>query len=87
LRRSYFFAIPHFYLINSGNFLLVTIAEVIRSGFVFGFGTIPASFVENFPLRYRASGASAGSQIAQIHGGGLRAYGIPPRTFISGSWL
>ena len=42
-------------------------------------------YTENFPTRYRASGANAGYQIAQVYGGGLipilaglilRAYGI-----------
>ncbi len=67
------FAIPYFYLINSGSFLLATIAEVIGFGFVFGFGygAIPTFYTENFPTRYRASGASAGYQIAQAYGGGL----------------
>lgn len=81
------FAIPYFHLINTGNFLYATIAEVIGFGFVFGFGygAIPAFYTENFPTRYRASGASAGYQISQVYGGGLipiiaglilRAYGI-----------
>jgi MFS family permease len=81
------FAIPYFYLVNTGSFLLATIAEVIGFGFVFGFGygAIPTFYTENFPTRYRASGASAGYQIAQVYGGGLipivaglilRAYGI-----------
>ncbi|MGH6684681.1 MAG: hypothetical protein ACRECA_12315, partial [Pseudolabrys sp.] len=42
-------------------------------------------YTENFPTRYRASGASTAYQIAQVYGGGLipivagfflRAYGI-----------
>ncbi|HEX3708816.1 MAG TPA: MFS transporter [Pseudolabrys sp.] len=81
------FAIPYFYLINTGNFLLACIAEIIGFGFVFGFGygAIPTFYTENFPTRYRASGANAAYQIAQIYGGGLipilagvilRAYGI-----------
>ncbi len=81
------FAIPYFYLINTGSFVLATIAEVIGFGFVFGFGygAIPAFYTENFPTRYRASGASAGYQISQVYGGGLipilaglilQAYGI-----------
>jgi len=81
------FAIPYFYLINTGSFLLATIAEIIGFGFVFGFGygAIPTFYTENFPTRYRASGANAGYQIAQVYGGGLipilaglilRAYGI-----------
>jgi MFS family permease len=67
------FAIPYFYLINTGNFLLAVLADVIGFGFVFGFGygAIPSFFTENFPTRYRASGASAGYQIAQVYGGGL----------------
>jgi MFS family permease len=67
------FAIPYFYLINTGSFLLATIAEVIGFGFVFGFGygAIPTFYTENFPTRYRASGASAGYQISQVYGGGL----------------
>ena len=58
---------------NTGSFLLATIAEVIGFGFVFGFGygAIPAFYTENFPTRYRASGASAGYQISQVYGGGL----------------
>ena len=81
------FAIPYFYLINTGSFVLATVAEVIGFGFVFGFGygAIPTFYTENFPTRYRASGASAGYQISQVYGGGLipiiaglilRAYGI-----------
>jgi MFS family permease len=81
------FAIPYFYLVNTGSFILATIAEVIGFGFVFGFGygAIPTFYTENFPTRYRASGASASYQIAQVYGGGLipiiaglllNAYGI-----------
>ena len=81
------FAIPYFYLINTGSFLLATIAEIIGFGFVFGFcyGAIPTFYTENFPTRYRTSGANAGYQIAQVYGGGLipilaglilQAYGI-----------
>jgi MFS family permease len=67
------FAIPYFYLVNTGSFLLATIAEVVGFGFVFGFGygAIPTFYTENFPTRYRASGASAGYQISQVYGGGL----------------
>lgn len=67
------FAIPYFHLINSHSFLLATIAEVIGFGFVFGFGygAIPTFYTENFPTRYRASGASAGYQMSQVYGGGL----------------
>jgi MFS family permease len=67
------FAIPYFYLVNTGNFVLSAIAEIIGFGFVFGFGygAIPTFYTENFPTRYRASGASAGYQIAQVYGGGL----------------
>ena len=81
------FAIPYFYLVNTGSVLLATVAEVIGFGFVFGFGygAIPTFYTENFPTRYRASGASAGYQIAQVYGGGLipivagqilRVYGV-----------
>ncbi|MEX3934431.1 MFS transporter [Paraburkholderia phymatum] len=80
-------AIPYFYLINTGNFWLAVLAEVIGFGFVFGFGygAIPNFYTENFPTRFRASGASAGYQISQVYGGGLipiiagvilHAYGI-----------
>jgi MFS family permease len=80
-------AIPYFYLVNTGNVLLATIAEIVGFGFVFGFGygAIPTFYTENFPTRYRASGASAGYQISQAYGGGLipilaglilNAYGI-----------
>jgi MFS family permease len=67
------FAIPYFYLINTGSFVLATLAEIIGFGFVFGFGygAIPAFYTENFPTRYRASGASAGYQTSQVYGGGL----------------
>jgi MFS family permease len=67
------FALPYFYLVNAGSFLLATIAEIIGFGFVFGFGygAIPTFYTENFPTRYRASGASAAYQIAQVYGGGL----------------
>lgn len=81
------FAIPYFYLVNMGSFILATGAEIIGFGFVFGFGygAIPTFYTENFPTRYRASGASAAYQIAQVYGGGLipilagvilNAYGI-----------
>ena len=81
------FAIPYFYLVNTGSLVLATIAEIIGFGFVFGFGygAIPTFYTENFPTRYRASGASAAYQISQAYGGGLvpilaglilRAYGI-----------
>ncbi|WP_019939165.1 MFS transporter [Bordetella sp. FB-8] len=80
-------AIPYFYLINIGNFWLAVLAEVIGFGFVFGFGygAIPTFYTENFPTRFRASGASAAYQISQVYGGGiipivagliLHAYGI-----------
>ena len=70
-----------------GGVVLATIADVIEFGFVFGFGygAIPTFYTENFPTRYRASGASAAYQIAQVYGGGLipivagqilRVYGI-----------
>jgi MFS family permease len=67
------FAIPYFHLVDTGSFLYATIAEVIGFGFVFGFGygALPAFYTENFPTRYRASGASAGYQISQVYGGGL----------------
>ena len=67
------FAIPYFHLVDTGNFLYATIAEVIGFGFVFGFGygALPVFYTENFPTRYRASGASAGYQISQVYGGGL----------------
>src|SRR5581483_8108967 len=53
--------------------LIAAVGEVIGFGFVFGFGygAIPAFYTEIFPTRYRASGASAGYQIAQVYGGGL----------------
>ena len=67
------FAIPYFYLLNTHNFLLAVLAEIIGFGFVFGFGygAIPAFYTENFPTRYRASGASAGYQMSQVYGGGV----------------
>jgi MFS family permease len=67
------FAIPYFYLVNTGSFVLATVAEIIGFGFVFGFGygAIPTFYTENFPTRYRASGASAGYQVSQVYGGGL----------------
>ena len=67
------FAIPYFHLVNTGSVIWATVAEVIGFGFVFGFGygAIPSFFTENFPTRYRASGASAAYQIAQVYGGGL----------------
>jgi MFS family permease len=81
------FAIPYFYLVNTGSFILAAVAEIIGFGFVFGFGygAIPTFYTENFPTRYRASGASAAYQIAQVYGGGLipiiagqilRVYGV-----------
>jgi MFS family permease len=67
------FAFPYFYLVNTGDVVLATVADVIGFGFVFGFGygAIPTFYTENFPTRYRASGASAAYQIAQVYGGGL----------------
>jgi MFS family permease len=67
------FAIPYFYLINTHSFLLAAIANVVCFGFGFGFGygAVPTFYTENFPTRYRASGASAGYQISQVYGGGL----------------
>ena len=67
------FAIPYFYMVNTGSFALTAISEIIGFGFVFGFGygAIPAFYTESFPTRYRASGASAAYQISQIYGGGL----------------
>ncbi|MGE4483129.1 MFS transporter [Acidocella sp.] len=67
------FTIPYFYLINTHNIVLAAIAEIIGFGFVFGFGygAIPSFYTENFPTRYRASGASAGYQLSQVYGGGL----------------
>jgi MFS family permease len=81
------FAIPYFYLLNTGDFWLAVLADAIGFGFVFGFGygAIPTFYTENFPTRYRASGASAGYQVSQVYGGGLipiiagqilRVYGI-----------
>jgi MFS family permease len=63
------FAIPYFYLINTGNFYLAMLADIVGFGFVFGFGygAIPTFYTENFPTRYRASGY----QISQVYGGGL----------------
>ncbi len=80
-------AIPYFYLLNTHDFALAVLAEVVGFGFVFGFGygAIPTFYTENFPTRYRASGASAGYQVSQVYGGGLipivaglilHAYGI-----------
>jgi len=67
------FAFPYFYLVNTGDVVLAAVADVIGFGFVFGFGygAIPTFYTENFPTRYRASGASAAYQIAQVYGGGL----------------
>ena len=81
------FAIPYFSLVNTGSFILATVAAIIGFGFVFGFGygAIPTFYTENFPTRYRASGASLAYQISQVYGGGLipivaglilRAYGV-----------
>ena len=92
------FAIPYFYLIGTGNVVLATIANVIGFGFVFGFGygAIPAFYTENFPTRYRASGASAAYQIAQVYGGGLipivsgqilRAYGVKDAYLYIGAYV
>jgi MFS family permease len=92
------FALPYFYLVNTGSFILATIAEVIGFGFVFGFGygAIPTFYTENFPTRYRASGASAGYQIAQVYGGGLfpiiagqllRVYGVKEAYFYIGGMV
>ena len=80
-------AIPYFYLLNMHVFALAVLAEVIGFGFVFGFGygAIPTFYTENFPTRFRASGASAAYQVSQVYGGGLipiiaglilHAYGI-----------
>ncbi len=80
-------AIPYFYLINMHEFGLAVLADVVGFGFVFGFGygAIPTFYTENFPTRFRASGASAAYQVSQVYGGGLipiiaglilHAYGI-----------
>ena len=80
-------ALPYFYLLNMHVFALAVLAEVVGFGFVFGFGygAIPTFYTENFPTRFRASGASAGYQVSQVYGGGLipivaglilHAYGI-----------
>jgi MFS family permease len=89
------FAIPYFYLVNTGSFILAVVAEIIGFGFVYGFGygAIPTFYTENFPTRYRASGASAAYQISQVYGGGLipiiagwiQAYGVAqPYLYIGG---
>src|SRR6201989_319551 len=67
------FALPYFYLVSTGSFVLATIAEIIGFRFLlgFGYGAIPTFYTENFPTRYRASGASAGYQVSQVYGGGL----------------
>ena len=81
------FAIPYFYMINTGSFVIATIAEIIGFGLIFGFGfaTLPAFYTENFPTRYRTSGVCAAYNLAQVYGGGLmpiiaglilKAYGI-----------
>jgi MFS family permease len=69
----FIFAIPYFYLVNTGSFVLAAIAETLGFGFEFGFGygAVPTFYTENFPTRYRASGTSAAYQIAQVYGGGL----------------
>jgi MFS family permease len=66
-------ALPYFLLINTHRFPLAALAEILVLGFVFGFGygAIPTFYTENFPIRYRASGASAAYQISQVYGGGL----------------
>ncbi|HEX7387790.1 MAG TPA: MFS transporter [Castellaniella sp.] len=66
-------AIPYFYVINTGSYWWAAIAEIISFGFVFGFGygAVPTFYTENFPTKYRASGASAAYQISQVYGGGL----------------
>jgi MFS family permease len=92
------FAIPYFYLVGTGDVVLATIADVIGFGFVFGFGygAIPTFYTENFPTRYRASGASAAYQIAQVYGGGLipivsgqilRAYGVKDAYLYLGAFV
>ena len=66
------FAIPYFYLVNTGSFLLAAVGEVVGFGFVFGFGygAIPAFYTEVFrpatarreqapPIRSRKSMAAA----------------------------
>lgn len=67
------FAIPYFELVRSGSVLQAAIAQIVGFGLIFGFGygAIPSFYSENFPTRYRASGASAAYQIAQVYGGGL----------------
>ena len=44
------FAIPYFYMVNTGSFALAAIGEIIGFGFVFGFGygVIPAFYTESF---------------------------------------
>jgi MFS family permease len=92
------FAIPYFYLMSTGNVVLAAVADIIGFGFVFGFGygAIPTFYTENFPTRYRASGASAGYQIAQVYGGGLipiiagqilRVYGVKDAYIYIGAFV
>jgi fucose permease len=55
----------------------------------------PTFYTENFPTRYRASGASAAYQIAQVYGGGLipivagfilRRYGVHDAYLYIADW-
>ena len=67
------FAIPYFYLINTGSFVLAIDRRDHRLWFRvrLRLRRDPDLLHGELPTRFRASGASAGYQIAQVYGGGL----------------
>ncbi|HVF02592.1 MAG TPA: MFS transporter [Rubrobacteraceae bacterium] len=65
-------AFPMFWLVDTANFLLITVALVIGQMFLsMMYGPQAALFSEMFSRKVRDSGASLGYQIAAVFGGGL----------------
>lgn len=65
-------AFPMFWLADTANFLLITVALVIGQMFLsMMYGPQAALFSEMFSRKVRYSGASLGYQIAAVFGGGL----------------
>ncbi|MDG6939146.1 MAG: MFS transporter [Nitrososphaerota archaeon] len=85
-------AVPYFLLLNTGDPLLVIAGQTLFYGATqFGLSVISAYLAEQFPGRYRYSGAGMSFQIGALLGGGLApvvasylmdAFGGP-----KGSWI
>lgn len=66
------FALPFMFLLSTGNFLNIIIAEVVISFFLqWGFGPLSAFMPEQFELRYRASGTGIAYELSSPIAGGL----------------